>query len=200
MPTDTRSSLKRRLPLLLSAVLCIALVGVCFGAYLQLKRQLVRTAGDRAIAASQQIANILDASAWQIRSEGRQLAQTPEITGLLANPSPATAQRLHDRFFPERTQGSSRLRELTILDRGGKVVAHADSAGGSLGQSASALNLPVESQRPDAPPTHTGITPLFANQGNVEYRAVDPLISKRGDTVGYAVLRAASRTAPARCA
>src|SRR6185503_627830 len=67
--------------------------------------------------------------------------------------------------------------------------AHADSAGGSLGQSASALNLPVESQRPDAPPTHTGITPLFANQGNVEYRAVDPLISKRGDTVGYAVLR-----------
>jgi len=189
MPTDTRSSLKRRLPLLLSAVLCVALVGVCFGAYLQLKRQLLRTAGDRAVAASQQIANMLDASAWQIRSEGRQLAQLPEISGVLAKPTAASAQALHDRFFSAaQTQTNSRLRELTLLDRSGRVVAHADSAGGSLGESK--LSVPLESQHPDGELAHLGITPLNTNQGQVEFRAVDPLIGKAGDTIGYAVLRA----------
>src|SRR3569623_1146110 len=58
--TNARSSLKRRLPLVLSGVLCLALIGVCIGAYVQLRRQLAASAGDRVLAASRQIADMLD--------------------------------------------------------------------------------------------------------------------------------------------
>ncbi|MFI5228234.1 MAG: PAS domain S-box protein [Gemmatimonadales bacterium] len=178
--------MKRRLPLLLSAVLCAALIGVCFGAYVQLRRQLTSGAGDHVLAASRQIANMLDGQVWRIRTEGRQIAATPEVAAVLAAPTEQSVHQLHEHYFNGAAAGTSRLRDISILDRRGRMVAHADSAGATLG--ASELSLPLESQPAPAQQIKPGVTPLFAENGTVEYRAVDALIGAKDDTLGYAVL------------
>jgi PAS domain S-box-containing protein len=184
---NPRSSLKRRLPLLLSAVLCVALVGVCFGAYVQLRRQLAQSAGDHVLAASRQIANMFDGQVWRIRTEGRQIAAVPEVAAVLAQPTEASAARLQEHYFNKVTAATSRLREISILDRRGRMLAHADPTGATVG--ASGLSLPLESQSAPAQPIKAGVTPLFINNGTIEYRAVDPLIGPKDDTLGYAVLQ-----------
>ena len=188
MPAGAWSSLKRRLPLLLSAVLCVALVGVCIGAYFQLRRQLVRSAGDRVLAATRQVADMLDGQVWRIRTEGRQLAATPEVAAVLANPSEESVRRLHDRYFNPTSGTTSRLREFSILDRRGRLIADADSLGATVGTAA--LSVAAESPQPPAQPVKPGISSLFIENGIAEYRAVDPLIGAKGDTLGYAVLKA----------
>jgi len=187
MRTDIRSSLKRRLPIVLSAVLCVTLIGVCVGAYIQLRRQLTSSAGDRVLAASRQVKDMLDGQVWRIRTQGRQLAATPEVAAVLARPSEASVQRLHQRYFGIDAPRESRLRAISILDRSGRVLARADTAGGSLGDRA----LAFQSESPSTPeqPLTPGVTPLSLVNGIVEYRSVDPLISAKGDTLGYAVLQ-----------
>jgi PAS domain S-box-containing protein len=196
MPMDARSSLKRKLPLVLSAVVCLALIGVCVGAYMQLRRQLASSAGDRVLAASRQIADMLDGEVWRVRTEGRRLAATPEIAALLAKPSEESARQLHERYFEHGT-APSRLLEISILDRRGRMVASADSTGGRL--SSASLSLPSESRSSADQPVKPGVTPLLELNGAVEYRAVDPLISAKGDTLGYAILESSvADTAGAR--
>ena len=182
------SSLKRRLPLLLSAVLCVALIGVCFGAYVQLRRQLAQSAGDHVLAASRQIANMLDGQVWRIRTEGRQIAAIPEVATVLAHPTEQSALRLQEHYFNTAAASTTRLRDISILDRRGHVLAHADRAGATVG--AAVLSLPLESQAAPAQPVKPGVTPLFVDNGAVAYRAVDPLIGPKDDTLGYAVLEA----------
>jgi PAS domain S-box-containing protein len=187
MPTDTWSSLKRRLPILLSALLCVALVGVCFGAYMQLRRQLTRSTYEHARAASQQIADVLDAGMQRLRAGGPALIKMPAIAAVIAHPTEATAKGLHDALFPDENSGNQQLRRLSILDRSGRVIATADSASGSLGTPSLALAPEVEAL---ARASHElGSSPLFTRDGTVQFRLVDALVSGR-DTVGFAVLEA----------
>jgi PAS domain S-box-containing protein len=186
MRTDIRSSLKRRLPLVLSAVLCVTLIGVCIGAYIQLRRQLTRSAGDRVLAAGRQVKDMLDGQVWRIRTQGRQLAATPEVAAVLAQTTEASVQQLHQRYFGTGAARESRLRAISILDRHGRLLARADSGGSTFG--AHALSFQLESPTTPEQPLTPGVTPLSVVNGIVEYRALDPLISGKGDTLGYAVL------------
>jgi two-component system cell cycle sensor histidine kinase/response regulator CckA len=187
MRTDIRSSLKRRLPLVLSAVLCVTLIGVCVGAYIQLRRQLTRSAGDRVLAASRQVKDMLDGQVWRIRTEGRQLAATPEVAAVLARPTDASVRRLHLHYFGPGAAAGSRLRAISIFDRNGRLLGGADTAGSSLG--AHALAFQLESPSAQQQPLMPGVTPLSEVNGIVEYRTIDPLVSVKGDTLGYAVLQ-----------
>ncbi len=165
----------------------MTLIGVCVGAYIQLRRQLTTGAGDRVLAASRQVADMLNGQVWRIRTEGRQIAATPEVAAVLAGPSEASAGRLHQRYFGRGAVGESRLRAISILDRHGRVLARADTAGSSVG--ARALAFQLESQSTPEEPLRPGVSPLSQVNGIVEYRAIDPLISAKGDTLGYAVLQ-----------
>ena len=139
------------------------------------------------LAASRQIANILDGQVWRIRTEGRQIASTPEVAAVLATPTEKRSTSSMSIISIAHRRGRRGLREISILDRHGRMVAHADSAGATLG--APGLSLPLESQPSPAQPIKPGVTPLFAENGTVEYRSVDPLIGAKGDTLGYAVLK-----------
>src|SRR6185437_3046818 len=183
MRTDIRSSLKRRLPLVLSAVLCVTLIGVCVGAYIQLRRQLTSSAGDRVLAASRQVKDMLDGQVWRIRTEGRQLAATPEVAAVLARPTDASVRRLHLHYFGPGAAAGSRLRAISIFDRNGRLLGGADTAGSSLG--AHALAFQLESPSAQQQPLMPGVTPLSEVNGIVEYRTIDPLVSVKGDTLGY---------------
>jgi PAS domain S-box-containing protein len=185
MPTKTWWSIRRRLPLLLSTVLCVALVGVCIGAYVQLRRELTASAGSRALAASQQIASMMDGTLWYYRTLGGQLARAPEISGVLHHPDQQAADSLRNKFVLGDNP-RTRFRDVAILDRSGRVLAHADSTGAGTGPGTLAPPPESPSQRPGG--MRPGISPLFTQNGSVAYRIVDPLLSREGDTVGYAVL------------
>jgi PAS domain S-box-containing protein len=151
---------------------------------MQLQHQLTRSAGDRALAASQQIANLLEGQTWSLRTQGRQLGRTPEITSVLEHPSQATANRLRDRYV-RNSNARLRVAGVSVLDRSGRVVAHADSSGATVGTTA--LDIPLEARPAPSTPVRLGLTPLFMRSGSIEYSVTDPVISRTGDTLGYVV-------------
>jgi signal transduction histidine kinase len=83
MPFSRRRSLAFKIPLLLSALLLIALAAMSVASYIELRATLIDTAATRLQQAAVQMANVFGASARQRIAAMKQLIDRPEIRNYL---------------------------------------------------------------------------------------------------------------------
>jgi signal transduction histidine kinase len=149
-------SLRVRLPLLICAS-----IGVCLVAFLsvssqQVERALLGAAHARAVAASDQLANLLTQAGQQQMTEAHRVAQDAAVGGYLEQPSDAGAER-------------ARLRLVSLASAGQPAVELWDNAGHRrlLAEPAKS-DRPVPTLPPSEPPSAEGVS---------AFRAFGPVVS-----------------------
>src|SRR5262245_26698507 len=83
------SSLRWRLPLMISALLAAILALLVYAAYSEVKRTLVGAAAARAQSAATQIADLLERATRPTVEQLRRVAATPALRQFVDDPTPA---------------------------------------------------------------------------------------------------------------
>src|SRR5437868_14168953 len=82
-------SIRRKLPLLISALLCAVVAALSWASYRRLEGALVVAAGDRVMNVAQRLAGMLDESARRLRRDLRQLSGDSAVVKFVAGPGAA---------------------------------------------------------------------------------------------------------------
>ena len=184
MPIDASQSLRRRLPLLISTVLCVVVLGVCVSAYHQLKLVLVAASGQRILGATQQLGSGLDQMTRGIVRDARRLAADSAVVRAFTSPSDLRVAEL-ERLFAREHAAVPQWRDLRLLRRDGRVVLTIDTARVII---PSALTIAPERGGGDPTPVTVGVGPLVAAADGVHYDIVMPVLLADHDTLGFLVL------------
>jgi signal transduction histidine kinase len=149
-------SLRVRLPLAIGGSIGLSLVAFLFLSTQQVERELLRAADARAVAASDQLANLLAQAVQQQVSEVHRVAQDPDVRGYLEQPGDSAAER-------------ARVRLATLASDGQPAVELWDNAGQRR-----LLANPAKSDRPvpALPPTERP-----SADGISEFQAFGPAVS-----------------------
>jgi PAS domain S-box-containing protein len=166
-------SLRRRLPVLISTLLAVAVGVVCWLSYAQVRRVLVEAAETRVDGAARQVAAMLDESLRRMRTEAQAQATGAEIAALLARPSAAT----HDRA--ERA-----LLDAPVRNPASRTSHEVWSADGRLLLAIGPLRPRDGDLRRD-PPREAGAGPIVPTSEGMLYSIVAPVLGATGDTLGW---------------
>ena len=175
-----RDSLRWRVPSLISALLLIVVVTVVWAAHRTVEETLLRAGGERAQAAADQVAAVLDGQGTveRLRALGGDQALRQFLTSRTASTRDAALARL------KALAGTTGLRRIELWDAGGALLLEF-SIPGTAGPDADPRELPRGSF-----PTGPGIGPLQA-LGDIVYSDVI------AEIVGQAVGEDDAPTAPA---
>jgi|SRR5579864_397807 len=113
-------SIRWRLPFLVSGVIAVVFAGFLSIAYYQIDRALLRTAGERAQGAAEQLAGLL-ASTRQRTNDMRRVAADPAIRHFLLEPSPDTRAAAETELRSLVTAGHQMTELWSVA--GGRVLA-----------------------------------------------------------------------------
>lgn len=149
-----RQSLRWRLPLFISVLFAVVLAGFLWAAYGTVKSTLVRTGGERARAAAEQVASLVDGQAAV--EQLRKVAADDALRTYLQAPSPAGREAALKRLTTLVPGGPRRVE---VWDTAGSRVLELYVPGRSRG--------PVPSLPPGSRPTAPGIGPLQNVNGTV---------------------------------
>jgi signal transduction histidine kinase/CheY-like chemotaxis protein len=174
MPIAPRYSLRWRLPTFVCAVVAAVLIAFLVVAYWRVEATLVHAAGDRAQAAADQVASILDGQ--RTIEQLRQLGMDPDFRRFLQDPIDANRDAALRRL---RGLAGTGLRRVELWDHAGSRRLEISSA------DASGRVLP-----PASSPAVTGIAPLRSSGGTVFSETVAEIRDEASRTLGYVLTRA----------
>ena len=172
-PLSPWSSLRLRLPLLMSSLIAVVLFAV-FGVVLgQIEQMLVRAGSDRAQAAADQLSSLLGQSATRGMNEMRHLAADPAVQSYLTQPSSdAAAARAVLTPLAVASQPPVEL----WTPAGVRVLVVEPARGKSV-----ALDAAV--------PLRAGLTPFQLANNKTVFYAVVAEVKSGAATAGYLVVR-----------
>ncbi|HEY4129524.1 MAG TPA: PAS domain S-box protein, partial [Gemmatimonadaceae bacterium] len=188
-------SLRRRLPLLTTGLLTIAVAAIAGTAYFEMRNVLLRAAGEHLRNVSQQFATMFATSEQRLEREGNPLGRDSSILKALAHPDSTT-------LAMARTAMTTRANAVS------STGSHATSAGQNTTDSHPTVELwdahrvrltavGDEASRPSTLSTaRSAIGPLIAIGDTVFTQAQVPVLGAAHDTLGY--LREMTRVSSAQ--
>jgi signal transduction histidine kinase len=194
-PGRARGSIRRRLPLLISALLAAAVAAFGWAAYLEVERALLEASRQRLLSVSRQLATLLTQSLQQRVDEGRRLAAEDAIRQAIATADPAAARAVQARLGAFVTANPQTLGVEVWNGAGQRVAAARPPNRPPASQSGAPRTLPPF--RTEAP-SALGFTPLQVANDLVYYDLVAPVIAAQSASGsgaasppprGYVVLR-----------
>jgi PAS domain S-box-containing protein len=185
--------LRRKLPLLISAVLSLVVLGVCVSAYHQLTVVLVATAEQRILGAMQQLGSALDQQTRTLMRDGRRLAADSTVVRAFTHPSDLRESALKDIFAREQA-AAPQWSEFRLLHRDGRTFLTIDSARVAIPRPR-ALTVAPERSGGDSMPLAPGVGPLVASGNSIHFDIVTPVLRAEHDTVGFLVATRRTRAA-----
>ena len=165
-------SIRRRLPLLTTALLSIAVVAISWSAYVEMKGSLVAAAGQRVISVSQEVATAFGTSNARLQHDGSPLSHDSTLRHALSRSTPQSLSAARRRFQTE-LQSNKQIAALELLTTRGTLMlavgdaqnpAFASPSGGS-----------------DASP----VWPLIAAHDTMYTDSRLPIIAPPAETLGY---------------
>jgi signal transduction histidine kinase len=170
-------SLDRKLPLLISALLFLAVAAIAAGAYASVRGVLVAAAGDRLTGSARQLAVLLERSAEQRRGELARVGAEAAVRRWLAAPEDAAA----------REAATAAL--AAVATQPETFAAEVRSAGGpSLTSYAAAASAEERALPAEAAPV-AGIGPLRLHDGWLHYEIAVELPAGEGAPRGWLIAR-----------
>lgn len=163
------ASLRRRLPLLILALL--AAIGLAFAwmAYREVERALKQYGDQRLKSATEQLAGILTQSAANRLADARRLAASPPLQRYLADRTDSArvpAEEEMQAFVAQSPQSA-----VAVYDAAGRRIGRFDRSGG-------ALRPPFSSQSNSA--MTAGVSPLRAERDQIAYSTISPVEDAHG--------------------
>ncbi len=169
------SSITRRLPLLISALVVAVVLAFSWAAYRVVERALTLAASERTAGASQRLAGMLEESGRRLRSDMRRLAADRRVLAVATGANAGRARPLLD----SARSGSPLVIGIEIRDRHGAVLARS-------GRGLPPLPSPGGSEV-DAAASGAWIGPLIMDGDSIAFSAGAPILVDGVDTVGRVV-------------
>jgi signal transduction histidine kinase len=187
----TFQPIRRRLPLLISLLLGIAVALFTWIAYRQMVDVLREAGEQRALHAAERLAEALEASAERLKTESRRVAADSNVRRAMLRPDSASRSRVR-AFLTQIVEGASQIAALELLDANGVTVVTAgvpldgypslDSlAIGSLAEGAAIGEIRLDA----SPPQYRVITAVSISDSTAGYFVQHRLLST---AQGFALL------------
>ena len=172
----TSTSITRRLPLLISALVVAVVLAFSWAAYRVVERALTIAAMERTAGASQRLAGMLDESARRLRSDMRRLAAD---TRTVATRRDAAARAALQGLLDSVSKASTAVIGVEVRDANDAVLARS-------GRTLPPLPAPVDARSADAAASGAWTGPFILDRDSVAFSVGAPIL--RGtDTVGRVV-------------
>jgi signal transduction histidine kinase len=176
----TFQPIRRRLPLLISLLLGVAVAAFTWLAYRQMVTVLRTTGEVRAVGATQGLASALAISAQRLRTESRRVADDSNIRRALAQPDSAIHRTVR-AFFEQIVEGAPQVTALELFGTRGEPVVTAGRP--EIGYpSIDSLRIDWDSITDQA-----RIGPIRLDVQPVQYRVVTTVNDRAGGLLGYFV-------------
>jgi signal transduction histidine kinase/CheY-like chemotaxis protein len=167
-------SIGRKLPLLTTALLSIAVTLISGSAYREMKRTVLGAAGDHLRNGSRQMASVFAETEVKIRREGTPLSRDTALRAVFLHPSPATRSAARERI--EQRAQSEPMFAVELWDtHGTRVLA----------------STAIAAEPPAMTPSKSAIAPLVLRHDTVLTDMRVPILGEQHDTLGF--LRELSR-------
>lgn len=174
-------SIRRRLPLLISALLIAVVVAFSWASYRVVERALTIAATAQMRGASARLAALLDESARRMRTDTRRIAADTAVQRYFERPGPVT-QGAARRALERLQAGNAQLADVELRDaRGTLLVATTErstAAGAEVRSAPAAIDSVLRAG---------GVGPLVATADTVRFDVAAPVIRNDRDTLGYVV-------------
>jgi signal transduction histidine kinase len=169
------TSITRRLPLLISALVVVVVLAFSWAAYRVVEHALTIAALERTASASQRLAGMLDESARRLRSDMRRFANDAWVTRVATRSLNASAVQ---GLLDSARRGTPTMIGIEIRDQRDSVVAR---SGRALPPLPSPPSTPADASLGSA-----WIGPLMMNGDSIAFSAGAPIL-RGADTVGRIV-------------
>ena len=170
-------SIRHKLPLAITGLLCVVIGAFSWLAYGQLAKALISVAGQRAVAVSQRLAVAFGESDDRLRREGTSLSRDSSISAVLLGPGTATSTAALHALDAERAR-DKQVVSIDLYDRHGTRILTSESPA----HSAALAGRPAVT---GIFPLHTLIGPIVASGDSVFTEIRLPVLHARTDTLGY---------------
>jgi signal transduction histidine kinase len=174
-------SIRRRLPLLISALLLAVVGAFSWAAYRIVERALTIAATEQVRGASTRLAALLDESARRMRTEARRVGADSGLQRYLERPGPATqgdARRALERLRVNNAQ----FVDAELRDARGALLV-----GTAARPTATGAGVRIAPATLDSAIRAGGVGPLLTTRDTVRYELTAPVIRSDGDTLGYII-------------
>jgi len=175
--------LRHKLPLLISALLCVVVIALSWLAYDHLEHVLLGEAAERLDNGARQFSGMLHEQLLRIRRETTRLAREPAVLGYLTGASALQRNRA-DSVLAIGLNGTQQLIERTLWSRNGvrllTVSKMTTAASGDADRSGSPRE-PSEAARAQS------ASEFREHDGRAYYDVTAPAVTPRGDTLGFVV-------------
>lgn len=170
--------IRRKLPLLISGLLLVAMAAYSWSAYRQIERILIAAAGSRSVGVAQRLAALLDESARRVRTAARGVATDSSVQRVLTHSD--SASRLAARVFLESRRGPTtpELTTIALFTASRDPVVSVGDARIPPGDIDTLLRA-ASSQRVAT------ISPFRASGDTIFYRILVPVVQASTDTLGF---------------
>jgi len=177
--SDQLHPIRRKLPLLISGLLLVAMAAYSWSAYRQIGGILITAAGSRSVGVAQRLAALLDESARRVRTESRAIATDSAVLRVLRHSD--SASRSAARGVLDARRGTTpQLTSIVLFTaRLQPVVSVGDAHISS--SDIDALLRGAAGQRPGS----AVISPLRATGDTISYQVLVPIAHANGDTLGF---------------
>jgi signal transduction histidine kinase len=172
------SSIARRLPLLISALIVAVVLTFSWAAYRVVERALTLAAMERTTSASQRLAGMLEEQARRLRSDMRRLAADARIAALAAHNDAASRAASQAVLDSVRRAGSTII-GIEVRDPRDVVLARSGRPLPSLASPAA--------DRVDAGASGAWTGAFMLDRDTIAYSAGAPILRNATDTVGRVV-------------
>ncbi|HET9986260.1 MAG TPA: ATP-binding protein [Longimicrobiales bacterium] len=176
-------SLKRKLPLLISALLSVVVAAVCWSAYHRVESALLRAAGARLAGVTRELEVTFEQAARRLRRDARQVAADSTVVAFLAHPSAATQRAAEQTLERARTRTAQTV-SITLWSRAGALLA---VVGAPATSDQDGPRWPPAAPNVAPASGASGVGPLVRAAGDVVYPVVAPVLDAGGDTLGVLV-------------
>ncbi|HUQ46392.1 MAG TPA: ATP-binding protein [Gemmatimonadaceae bacterium] len=173
--------MRRRLPLLITALLTVVIVVFALTAHRELRRALVAAAGERVVSVSQRLAATLAEADDRLRRDALPMARDPLVRRALLEPGATTQAAAQARIATERAK-SAPLALVQLFSRDGQLIASAGDTSGLPATLQGAVGDNAFASR---------VGPFVQTRDTIMSEMRAPVLGTRGDTLG--VVRQYSR-------
>jgi signal transduction histidine kinase len=173
-------SIRRKLPLLISALLCAVVAALSWASYRRLEGALIIAAGDRVMNVAQRLAGMLDDSGKRLRRDLRQIGEDPKVTAFIKAPN-AAGRGTVEQILNRRKATAPQIAWLELRRADGTRVL-------TVGEARPAMSLPKPPRAADDTTSRGAwVGSLFAIGDTVYFNIVSAVIRSPSDTLGYVV-------------
>jgi PAS domain S-box-containing protein len=185
---QSQQSLQRKLPLLISTLLCAVVAAVCWSAYRQIEHVLIGATGSRLTSVTQQLATLLGESARRGDADMRRLATDPSITRFLSHPGEITRRDAEHalQLESERERNQTRTPQpisYALLNRNEKLLA---TVGAPFALDATLFTTRAPAGAAAAP-LSLRVGAFIPSDSGVAYSVGLPVVAGQQDTIGFLV-------------